>query len=133
MFLADGSAVYDRLGKWFTLLVLEDVDTSPIEAAAARRGVPLQVVRIDDDKVRQVYERRLFLFAPTTTLPGAATSCRISPGWGAWRAPDAITNHDVLLDRILGGQASSDRWPVKRGAPAAVRCGKLSGAAQSLR
>jgi 2-polyprenyl-6-methoxyphenol hydroxylase-like FAD-dependent oxidoreductase len=102
MFLADGSAVYDRLGKWFTLLVLEDVDTSAIETAAARRGVPLKVVRIDDDKVRQVYEKALILVRPDNHVAWRGDELPDIARLGAWRAPDAITNPDVLLDRILG-------------------------------
>lgn len=105
MFLADGSAVYDRLGKWFTLLVLDDVDISPIEAAAAKRGIPLEIVRIDEEKVRQVYEKALILVRPDQHIAWRGDELPNITRLGAWRGPDAITNPEVLLDKVLGWSA----------------------------
>lgn len=102
MFLANGSAVYDLLGKWFTLLVLDDVDTSALEAAAAHRGVPLKIVRIEDDKVRQIYEKALILVRPDHHIAWRGDELPNITKLGAWRGPDAITNPEVLLDKILG-------------------------------
>ena len=102
MFLADGSAVYDLLGKWFTLLVLADVDTSSIEAAAAKRGVPLEIVRIRDEKVRQVYEKALILVRPDQHVAWRGDELPNITKLGAWRGPDAIINSEVLLDKVLG-------------------------------
>lgn len=77
LFLEDGTAVYDHLGMWFTLLVFDDKDVSAFEGAAAKSGVPLKVVRLDDAKARDLYEYDLLLIRPDqhvawrgNTLPG---------------------------------------------------------------
>lgn len=64
LFLSDGSPVFDHLGKWFTLIVLDVSDSSEIESAALERGVPLKVLRIDDENAKKVYERNLILVRP---------------------------------------------------------------------
>lgn len=46
-------SVYDRLGPWFTLLRVGDADPGPLLAAAAGRGVPVSLVKMD----RATYER----------------------------------------------------------------------------
>ena len=48
-FLHDGSALYDRLGPWFTLLRFGDADPSPLIDAAP---VPLETVIVDDRVAR---------------------------------------------------------------------------------
>ena len=45
--LDDGTALFDRLGPWFTLLSFCAPPDADLVAAAARRGVPLATVRID--------------------------------------------------------------------------------------
>ncbi|MBX9702212.1 MAG: FAD-dependent monooxygenase, partial [Acetobacteraceae bacterium] len=46
--LRDGGFVHDRLGPWFTLLAVGTAPDEGLVAAAARRGVPLAVLRLDD-------------------------------------------------------------------------------------
>ena len=69
-FLADGSALYDRLGPWFTLLRFGDADPSPLIDAAP---VPIETVIVDDPAINPIYEAKLVLVRPNTTSPGAAT------------------------------------------------------------
>lgn len=64
LFLADGTAVYDHLGPWFTLLVLQDADAAPFERAASEAGVPVQVVSICDDTAWRIYGVPFLLIRP---------------------------------------------------------------------
>ncbi len=66
VWLSDGSALYDRLGKGYTLLRLGNTgaDTSAFEHAMRATGAPFQVLDIPDATVRKVYERDLLLLRP---------------------------------------------------------------------
>jgi hypothetical protein len=65
MWLSPGVALYDRLNtRAFTLLVLADVETKPLEQAFAAFGAPLDILRIEDAQIRRVYERDLLLIRP---------------------------------------------------------------------
>jgi 2-polyprenyl-6-methoxyphenol hydroxylase-like FAD-dependent oxidoreductase len=64
LFLADGSALLDRLGRGFTLLRFAEVDVEPIARAATARGVPLEVVDLREAHARRIYERDLVLVRP---------------------------------------------------------------------
>jgi hypothetical protein len=63
VWLTDGTPVHDRVPiTGFTLLRMADrATTAPIEAAFHARGVPLQVVTLRGDTIRDVYERDLVL------------------------------------------------------------------------
>jgi hypothetical protein len=63
VWLTDGTPVHDRVPiTGFTLLRVADrATTAPIEAAFHARGVPLQVVTLRGDTIRDVYERDLVL------------------------------------------------------------------------
>jgi 2-polyprenyl-6-methoxyphenol hydroxylase-like FAD-dependent oxidoreductase len=70
-FLRDGSALYDRLGPWFTLLVFGGADPSPlIDTAPA----PLDTV-IVDDSVAPIYQARLVLVRPDTHVAWRGNAC----------------------------------------------------------
>ncbi|TAK68046.1 MAG: FAD-dependent oxidoreductase [Actinomycetota bacterium] len=66
VWLADGTAVADRLGLGFTLLRLGAAqhDTSALEAAVRATGAPLDVLDIAEAHVRELYERDLLLIRP---------------------------------------------------------------------
>jgi 2-polyprenyl-6-methoxyphenol hydroxylase-like FAD-dependent oxidoreductase len=53
--LGDGSFLHDRLGPWFTLLALGAAPDAGLVAAAAARGLPLAVLRVDDPAAASVY------------------------------------------------------------------------------
>jgi 2-polyprenyl-6-methoxyphenol hydroxylase-like FAD-dependent oxidoreductase len=65
IWLKDGRAMQDILGDDYTLLDLTGAcDTAVLEAAFARIGAPLTVVRLDEAHVRDVYGCSLLLLRP---------------------------------------------------------------------
>jgi 2-polyprenyl-6-methoxyphenol hydroxylase-like FAD-dependent oxidoreductase len=80
VFLHDGSALYDRLGRWFTLLRFGDADPSPLIDAAP---VPLETVIVDDPAVAPIYEARLVLVRPDTHVAWRGNRC--DDGAAVWR------------------------------------------------
>jgi 2-polyprenyl-6-methoxyphenol hydroxylase-like FAD-dependent oxidoreductase len=80
VFLRDGSALYDRLGPWFTLLRFGDADPSPlIDAAPA----PLETVIVDDPSIAPIYEARLVLVRPDTHVAWRGNRC--DDGRAVWK------------------------------------------------
>jgi 2-polyprenyl-6-methoxyphenol hydroxylase-like FAD-dependent oxidoreductase len=79
IWLKDGRAMQDILGDNYTLLDLTGAcDTAALEAAFARIGAPLMVLRLDEAHVRDVYGCSLLLLRPDLhifwrgeTLPAA--------------------------------------------------------------
>lgn len=88
VFLADGVSLHDRLGLWFTLVVLDDTDTLAMEAAAAAAKLPLEVLRIERPDLRRVYERNLILVRPDQHV--------------AWRGDTLPSDCSALLDLVTG-------------------------------
>jgi 2-polyprenyl-6-methoxyphenol hydroxylase-like FAD-dependent oxidoreductase len=90
VFLGDGSAVYDRLGPWFTLLAVGATPSGALVAAAKRRGVPLAVLATDDPAALAVYGRGLLLVRPDHHI--------------AWRgsALEDMRRADAVIGRALG-------------------------------
>ena len=83
-FLRDGSALYDHLGPWFTLLRFGDADPSPLIDTAP---VPLETVIVDDAYLASIYQARLVLVRPDTHI--------------AWRG-DACDDGDAVWRGVLG-------------------------------
>ncbi len=79
-FLRDGSALYDRLGSWFTLLRLGDADPSPLIDTAP---VPLETVTVDDASIAPIYEAALVLVRPDTHVAWRGNAC--ADGRAVWR------------------------------------------------
>jgi 2-polyprenyl-6-methoxyphenol hydroxylase-like FAD-dependent oxidoreductase len=97
--LADGRSTLDLFGDGFTLLAFTDAAASAAESAdlaeAARaRGVPLRVERIDDPRIRELYERDFVLVRPD--------------GHVAWRgdAAPAGPAADALIGTATGADPS---------------------------
>ncbi len=89
--LADGRALFDLFGPGFTLLRLarSAPNGTAIASAAAARGVPLTVVSVDDDAVRDLYQRDLVLVRPDQHI--------------AWRGNDEPADAARLIARVIGG------------------------------
>jgi len=85
LFLADGSAVFDRLGPWFTLLAIDAPPCAAIIAAARARGVPLTVLELRDASARAVYGPGCLLVRPDHHI--------------AWRGTAGDAG---VIDRALG-------------------------------
>jgi hypothetical protein len=64
--MSDGRSTLDLFGRGFVLLRLGDSapDSTPLDAAFARRGVPFTVATIADAGICELYERRLVLVRP---------------------------------------------------------------------
>jgi len=92
LILEDETAIFDKLGRGFTLLRFGDADSKPIEVAAEVRGVPLDVVDVGDAKARGLYERALVLVRPDQHV--------------AWRGDLSPPEPLAMIDRIRGAEAT---------------------------
>ena len=63
-------------------------NTKTITDAAQRIGVPLEVVNINEAKVREIYERDLVLVRPD--------------GHVAWRGNSVPANSSAILNKVRG-------------------------------
>lgn len=88
VYLEDGRALFDLFGVGFTLLRFADVDVDDFVDAARSRGVPLEIVDIDDEHARRLYERDLVLIRPDQHV--------------AWRGNTLPERPVALIDQIRG-------------------------------
>lgn len=88
VFLTDGDSVHDKLGLYFTLLVLREMDISAFESAAQACGVPLSVAKVTEPGLRIIYERDLLLVRPDQHV--------------AWRGDSVPNDCVILLQKIVG-------------------------------
>lgn len=91
-FLKDGSALFDRLGSWFTLVNFGRSDPGPLVAAAEKAGIPLQVLNLEEPLLERVYGRDVLLVRPDqhiawrgseNSASDAATILAHALGWGS--------------------------------------------------
>ncbi|NYT44170.1 FAD-dependent oxidoreductase [Alcaligenaceae bacterium] len=89
--LKDGRSMLDLFGHAFVLVDFssddEDEVVKPLVDAFAARGVPLEIVRLDEPPIKALYARRFVLVRPD--------------GHVAWRA-DTIINPAVIADTVRG-------------------------------
>ncbi|VCU68687.1 2,4-dichlorophenol 6-monooxygenase [Pigmentiphaga humi] len=90
--LEDGRSLFDLFHREWTLLVLGEQETphDAFLAAARRRGIDLQAVRLAAPAVRELYEAPLVLIRPDQIV--------------AWRGANA-GEADAILARVTGQQA----------------------------
>lgn len=89
VFLADGSAIFDHFEfDGFTLLRFSDIDVSPLLEAAKQRDVPMVVLDIREQRVREIYARELVLVRPDQHV--------------AWRGDSVDGDPVAIIDRIRG-------------------------------
>ncbi len=88
--LKDGRSTLDLFGKSYVLLNLSSraADTNGFTQAANRIGVPLQTIRMDEQDVREVYERNFVLVRPD--------------GHVAWRDDAMPENAGAIIDKVRG-------------------------------
>jgi hypothetical protein len=88
--LEEGRSTLDLFGRGFALLAFGGAAgvASPIAAAARSRGVPLEIVAIDDPAIAKLYERRLVLVRPD--------------GHVSWRSDVPPTDPLALVDQVRG-------------------------------
>jgi hypothetical protein len=89
VWLARGKSTLDLFGRGFVLLrFVPLVPTLTIEAAAQKERVPLEVIDIDDDHARTLYEAKLVLVRPD--------------GFVAWRGESVPPDADALINTVRG-------------------------------
>lgn len=88
IFLEPGVSVHDRLGIFFSLLVLDGGDTSAMESAADELDIPLAIVRLDRPDLRSIYQCNFILVRPDQHV--------------AWRGDHLPADTAALLLRIVG-------------------------------
>ncbi|WP_208430732.1 FAD-dependent monooxygenase [Aeromicrobium yanjiei] len=89
--LKDGSSLYDHLGNGFTLLVLNDLDAGALVQLAETRGVPLQVLTVEEPDLAEL-----------TVLYETGAALIRSDHQVAWRGDALPDDLDRLLDVITG-------------------------------
>jgi len=85
-----GNSLFDRLGKYFTLLRVgpNPPDAKELQTAATRAGVPLTICDVDETDACTLYERRLNLIRPDHHI--------------CWRGDDVPQNPDGLIATVTG-------------------------------
>jgi 2-polyprenyl-6-methoxyphenol hydroxylase-like FAD-dependent oxidoreductase len=73
--LKDHTPIYDRLGLWFTLVCVGTPRSAVLIEAAARRGVPLDVLYLNEPDIISVYGRRLMLVRPDQHIAWRGVTC----------------------------------------------------------
>jgi 2-polyprenyl-6-methoxyphenol hydroxylase-like FAD-dependent oxidoreductase len=88
--LPDGRSTLDLFGRGFVLLSFGGAAGSaqPLMDAAAKRGVPITLVSIDDNHIAGLYERRYVLVRPD--------------GHVAWRHDEMPHDALAVIDRVRG-------------------------------
>lgn len=87
--LAEGGLLYDRLGKWFTLLAIGTDPSKALMAAASQFGMPLDVVRLNAPELTAIYGQQQILVRPDQHI--------------AWRGGDMPAQQaGQIIGRSLG-------------------------------
>jgi len=85
-----GSSLFDRFGRYFTLLRLPGApaDTARLEAAARKAGVPLTVLDVAEPRALELYQCKLALIRPDQHI--------------AWRGDELPHDVDALIATVIG-------------------------------
>jgi len=88
--LADGRSTLDCFGRGFVLLRLSApaLNAEPLAAAAAARGMPFEILDVDEPEVLRVYQKPLVLVRPD--------------GHVAWRGDAVPADCGQLVDAVRG-------------------------------
>jgi hypothetical protein len=89
VWLDDGTSLYDAMGPDYTLLRFDpSLDVSALQAAAGRRGVPLDLLDLSASEAGGIYRHKLVLSRPDQHV--------------AWRGDAAPEDPTALMDLIRG-------------------------------
>jgi 2-polyprenyl-6-methoxyphenol hydroxylase-like FAD-dependent oxidoreductase len=89
VWLGKGDSLFDHFGNGFCLLKVDpSIDTAPLEAAAAKVGLPLKIWELDRADVRAQYGRKLTLIRPDQHV--------------AWRGDELPEDCGQLIDVVRG-------------------------------
>ncbi|WID94973.1 FAD-dependent monooxygenase [Bosea vestrisii] len=90
LWLADGSSLYDHFGQGFTLLATsgDGAEAAPLNAAAARLGLPLKLLLPGDQRLPARYGARFALIRPDQHV--------------AWRGDALPADCEALLAHVTG-------------------------------
>lgn len=92
--LENGESLYDRMGSGFTLLRFDpSINVASLVAGAERRGLPLQVVDVDQSLAAETYDVKLVLSRPDQYV--------------AWSGNTAPTDALSLIDLVRGAALES--------------------------
>lgn len=95
VWLAPGKSTLDLLGRGFVLFRFNrNIEIKPLEAAAKDRGVPFEVIDLDNLEAKALYGRHLVLIRPD--------------GFVAWRADALSEDAGMIIDTIRGSRTSQD-------------------------
>jgi hypothetical protein len=92
LWLDAGRSLYDAMGAGFTLLRRgPHADARPLQEAASRRGVPLQVLNLDSNESQALYPQAFVLSRPDQHI--------------AWRGDFMPSDPMALIDRVRGASS----------------------------
>jgi hypothetical protein len=89
VWLAPGKSTLDLFGRGFVLFRFDlTIEVTSLEAAARDRGVPLEVIDLDNLEAKRLYERNLVLIRPD--------------GFVGWRADALSEDAGAIIDTVRG-------------------------------
>ena len=88
--LDGGVPIFDRLGRWFTLICVGVPPSGPLLAAAAKHRMPLEVLQTDQRNPTKVYGTGLLLVRPDQHIAWRGRACEDSRAAG------------TIIARVLG-------------------------------
>ncbi|TFZ08393.1 FAD-dependent oxidoreductase [Ramlibacter humi] len=92
LWLDDGRSLYDAMGPEYTLLRFDPaIDVRPLQEAAAKRGLPLEVLDVCSAEAAALYPQKLVLSRPDQHV--------------AWRGDALPADPVALVDRLRGATA----------------------------
>jgi 2-polyprenyl-6-methoxyphenol hydroxylase-like FAD-dependent oxidoreductase len=83
-------SIFDRLGRWFTLICVGVPPSEPLLAAAAKHRLPLEVLQTDERNLTKVYGSGLLLVRPDQHIAWRGRACEDPRAAGA------------IIARVLG-------------------------------
>jgi 2-polyprenyl-6-methoxyphenol hydroxylase-like FAD-dependent oxidoreductase len=94
--LPDGAPLLDRLGRWFTFVCCGGAQPSDaLLSAAARRGVPITVLKLETPELARLYGKDLLLVRPDQHIAWRGRGC------------EDARQADRIISRVLGWEGTA--------------------------